>query len=383
LGEAGYGFKLDWTMVNAEPMSEWEYHLMYGPEGRAGRGGEPPTNDLAYQVCFPTRELVLKVKLPEKTKWNPYVDIFWNDLGVVKPHVDEAGVLTRGPLAGNWYRDPDLTNYEKSRLEYLGDKTWRLEVRYPPMGSMYTITWPLGGVKEGRIPRHIGAESDAFRDLLLRYREARLGHDPGIAPQQAAMEGVLRNLYSVISSKFASIDTTERIDVTLMTYDSNRRRMVIIDGLVNGEELPQPYWDLYLPPGLGNGGACLKSGKGIFYLRDDRNEFSHYVRVLNGYEHAVLISLPLDHPELEEQKGVNLDEEPPKASRDDFDLERRSQLVGVMNVGSTSPASLLARLEFNSAQFSKIHELCQFHLNQLWPVFARSLPDLQETDHDV
>ena len=65
------------------------------------------------------------------------------------------------------------------------------------------------------------------------------------------------------------------------------------------------------------------------------------------------------------------------ANRDDFDLERRSQLVGVINIGSTSPASLLSRLERDSEAMDRIRGLCQFYLNQLWPVFARPAPPHQ------
>ena len=118
LGEAGYGFRLDLTMVNAEPMSDWEYHLMYGPGGRTGRGGEPPTNELAYPVWCPVKELILTVKLPEKTKWNPYVDIFGDDQGGFKPVVDASGTLMRNQQPANWYRNPG--SYQSRETELFG-----------------------------------------------------------------------------------------------------------------------------------------------------------------------------------------------------------------------------------------------------------------------
>jgi hypothetical protein len=230
------------------------------------------------------------------------------------------------------------------------------------MGSMYTIAWPLPVIPEGRIPSVVEAESLVFRGLLLEFRESQLRRDPAVSDTMTAVQRVFERLHALVTSKFPSIDPAERIDVTLMTYDSNRR-LVIVGGTLNGGSLPQPYWDLYLPPGLGNGGVCLKTGRGVFYVRDARNEFSHYVRALDGHEHAILLSLPLDHPDLEQRV--------PEETAD-FELVRSSQLVGVMNIGSTSAASGLFRLQFQSEAVDELRALSQFALNQLWPVFVRS-----------
>jgi len=125
-----------------------------------------------------------------------------------------------------------------------------------------------------------------------------------------------------------------------MTYDEHSKKLVVVEGLVNGAEPPLRHWEFWLRPGLGNAGACFKRGRSMVYLRDQTTiETDYYVPW--DTEYGVLVSTPVDHPELERYVRGPVWQVAPELPR---------QIVAIVNIGSTCTASTLRRLKDKAEQ---------------------------------
>jgi len=154
-----------------------------------------------------------------------------------------------------------------------------------------------------------------------------------------------------------------------MTYDEDKRRIVLVEGLMNGKELPSSYWNFWLPPGVGNAGTCFKTGESRCYLATDvLPEFNYYLAVEEeqSNQHQVLVSIPLDHPKFHLP--------PAKA----IPSERKRQVVGVLNLGSNCASSTLRRLfpdgtkgrPERTEEMGKLQGICQSVLNEIWDILV-------------
>ena len=365
-------FNFSFYAINGDAMSDWEFELLYPPEMRRAPNGEPfrePKEWLAQAVWHPLERLILCVELPRDITEAPYVDVFCNSAVPRKDLVE--GSLLRPPTTegDRWERDAYMREGEQQNLRRIGENTWRLEVDHPPMGYLYSINWFLPRTTSGDVPSKLIAEADTFRRLLLRHRKRRLS-------QEAPTEGLVKLVrdsfalyYEIFRRSFPCIDLEERFDMSLMTYDADGRRMLVVEGLMNGRELPPSYWDFWLPPGVGNAGTSFKTGQSCCYVAPEvLPEFNYYLAVDEKDPHQVLVSVPLDHPKFE------------LPDSDEIASERKRQVVGVMNLGSNCASSTLRRLFPSSAEseeqaqkhMEELQRICQSALNIIWSILACS-----------
>ncbi|HZP00715.1 MAG TPA: metallophosphoesterase [Terriglobia bacterium] len=391
--DAPISFRFGYNVVNGYAMSDREYELLYPQSSRAqsagGLSGEP-TESMAHVVWFPLEKLRLKLKLPSTIAARPFLDVARN-AAIQRAQVIEDGILrfpTQNPDAGQWERDAYMRAVEEPRLRQEPDNTWGLDVDFPPVGCRYSINWFLPRTELKVLPDGLIAEAESFRDLLVRYRERRLKPEGAADPQISRVKDIFRTFYTLCRRKFPCIDSREKFDVVLITYDQQRGRLVVIEGLMDGEELTAPYWNLALKPGLGNAGSCFKTGDVCLYLaREATEKFSYYVPVEQIDPHKVLVSIPLDHPGFVKAAQAALAQMEPSGSAErrqkmlgDIQMDRKRQVVAVMNLGSTCDASSLRQLrrsDQGSADQSRqlleeLAGLSQLVLNKVWEALVSS-----------
>lgn len=387
-------FGLSYSLVSGYAMSDWEFEVLYPPGRRTNEAGEPlqePLESTFQVVWFPLDRLRMRVKLPSVITDAPYIDVFRNPSIVGQELVDGRGVLRCPPeKADRSERDAYMREAEEGRLRREQDNTWLLEIDNPMVGCRYVINWRLPRVSRRALPTALIAEAETFREILVRYRKSRLAKASVSDSKIAAVREVFGWLYQLFRRTLPSIDSEERFDVVLFTYDAKdptqTPALVAVEGLVNGEELPEPYWDLRLPPGVGNAGTCFKRGEVCVYAAGEASEqFSYYVPLTGVDPHQLMVSVPLDHPKFSEE-AQRLREPPnePGVTQTAADwvhqcqAARKRQVVGVISVGSSSAASTLRQLVPGNGERGEgarklaenLAAVCQVCLNRLWTILT-------------
>jgi hypothetical protein len=164
-----------------------------------------------------------------------------------------------------------------------------------------------------------------------------------------------------LQRRFAELDQRLRgrysdeqgdFEVSLVTYDEALRRLVVVDGLVNGETAGPSALDFFLPFGFGLAGAAYKQGRVYTYVRLPESFGSRdleFYLPLSGGRHQVLGAFPISHPDYHDGLGI----------------ERSRQCVGLVDIGTTSNGKLLRQI-FEDAPY--ISALCHSVL------FERDVP---------
>ena len=185
---------------------------------------------------------------------------------------------------------------------------------------------------------------------------------------------IFARLHDTLSTKWRSKADDERFETTLITYDDDSHRLLVVEGRNNGGEILHHPWDFYLPFGLGLARACFRAGTGAFTYsgaRDDRDPLKPepYLPHPGSEPHAFLIAFPIDHPDLYESEA-------PDQAANGRAVQRCRQLVGVLTIATNFGASPLLEYcrrrpaaEAERAKLKKtlgeVRNECQSHCDQV------------------
>lgn len=223
----------------------------------------------------------------------------------------------------------DETASEEFRrgLEAPSGQEIRSYVRGPYAAFTYVVRWPLP--PPATVPLDPVRKGDVayIRGKLLELREDRArANVPG------TLANVVHEKLTQIASELREMSSLgaeeERIDISLMVWDEDARVLRIVAGLLPAQT---KAWDWTLSFGDGLAGRAMKLRKDLLYIRRGiTEEWDVYISPEEAGEgvapirHEVLLSMPVVY------WGESLE-----------------GVLGVLNIGSDSPASGLLR--FRSA----------------------------------
>ena len=319
----------DMEVLNGDATTEWEFLHLYKKANRKHFDNNDLGSAMEYfarVVWIPAKEFVSIVELPESIASVPRLSVF--TAGVTQPPVREVVkeqlVLTYPGSDVEWRRDAKMESLEAPNVKREG-RTSTVRIEYPPMGYAYSIDWALPKALLSVEGERLVRKAEAVRTELLRYRkEKRIGE-----PSTAAFQEIRRAFSSLdedLRLEFDPRPDREVFDVYFMTYFRQELALKIVDGFKNGKSIDDSDWEFSLPFGLGLAGAAFKAGKSFAYRRplDEPEGPDYYIAVKGSNDHTVLISVPLDHPELD-----NCGKECELRTG-----SRCQQLLGVVNIGS-------------------------------------------------
>ncbi len=139
------------------------------------------------------------------------------------------------------------------------------------------------------------------------------------------IQEAFRELSIAMQQKF-SLPTSshEKLEVTVMTYDEARRRLLVVQAADNGRfrKPVRPFF--YLPYGAGLAGACFKDPDSIRgYIKPQREETEPLqYQPFRKMKHQVLLAIPVIVPGFSD------------AELETEDFERARHCIGVIHVGS-------------------------------------------------
>ncbi len=245
----------------------------------------------------------------------------------------------------------------------------------PTVGSSYSLEWTLPQGKDNQHSRIVIADLANFRKKLLGYRRSRKAHHKRLSPIHLFRTQFLQ-LYESLQ-ECLGIPKND-FEVSLMTYDQKRRRLVTTHGIKNGHGLDSRTWDFWLPFGLGLAGSCFKQGSAFILKREPAEELGrdldYYLPIAGRRRPKFLTTIPLNHPIFKRvieiyRKGERNGCKAPKAQSSEIAemykqlylnllREPSRQCIGVINITSMrhSPAKM-GRTKM--AQIVKLsHEFC-------------------------
>jgi len=367
-------FRLSFRLVNSDALTGWEFQQMYEPKKQRHldeRPLEPATEYLGWVVWFPTRELQIRVTLPTR------IDSAVPSMFRVPKRISRSDVIRKSVLeypsrkcdgAMIAVAKPVLPPYEPRFFAKSQAQTWALSVCEPKIGSCYSIDWPLPKSGDSKSTVQLQRRAKAFRDLLLRYRNIRRsGREFGLGMKRTKVQSIASSFRDFYNSLRLPDDcASDRFVVSLMTYDEQQRRLVVVDGARNGQNLDPKSWDFWLPFGLGLAGSCFKANR-IFQInstmandqltladKDRPDDDSGFYLRIPGRPHKFLLQVPIDHPRF-------------RSALCPADFESSKQSIGVVSISSRNGKTALARLQ-KYQEFANLQKWCQGFCNSLYQV---------------
>jgi len=353
-----------WTIeiVNCDALTDWEFGALYKNDSPAHMDGSRfhvPREYFARVIWFPVRRLDLRIKLPKSIQLEPFLRTFVRD----GPELPGDAVLSEGtlrtyPAAGEtWRTDPRATEIEQEFLQPAGDGVWEFSIDYPPVGSCYSLDWILPAPPMTSSFKSLIAQSEQIRSRLLIHRDRRFRDK--LDESSRTIHRLFSGLARGIGQKYGS-RRKDRFAVTLMTFDSDTKQLVMVEGLRNnGSELDPAAWSFWLPFGMGLAGACFRDGNSAILYQRPKTEGgrrAEYYLAAPGYpQYEFLLALPIDHPDFGVSDEAGTAPHP----------ERCRQLIGVITIGSTDPTSKLKVFcapkltPSRYREFARLRDLCQ------------------------
>lgn len=354
-----------WTtqVLNGDALTAWEFQNLYSKKEQVHVSKKPligtPSEYFAHLVWFPIEQLQIGLRLPPSQLSPPqlrYFELKTKDSGSIPAdQVMQNGDVWMYPKEATpwaaqnaaWQRNRHVEDQENGVSSSSAQA--ELAVRYPVLGSYYSLDWVLPDPPLPADIDRLRGQTEEIRDRLLAQRAALLS-----GPATSFLEEI-RRLFAAVHNEARTIlgANEPSFSTTLMTWDRESRRMVVVEICRNDGNVPDSDWQFPLPFGLGLAGMCFRTATGaVRYQRDlDRGDPERpemYLPVPGGQRHTFLLCLPIDHPEMTEEMA------------DQPDAQRCRQLVGVLSLGSASPASSLreyCRLELTGEAFARLRGL--------------------------
>jgi hypothetical protein len=345
-GDPPLSFQWSFMVLNCDAQTEWEYAQLYGEEPDPDPalphvGGR--AEYFARVVWFPIESFCMSVTLPSRLTERPSLSVerLKGDVKIPRDQVVRDSVLQVYPRGDSawvkdevrWERDWSTEKTDSALLQHVSEGTSHLEVEKPLVGSRYLLGWPMPGTDRAPEFEFLVGRSQEVRQKSLEHAGRRKRRETATSLEQ--IKELFRAFDEEIRSQHALSPDREHFTTTLMTYDLARRRLVIVESRINGQEIEPAGWDFSLPFGFGLSGACFKEGTNAFMYvgGQDTNEDDgkYYLPVQGTVSYQILLALPVDHRDFVE----------PKPENGEPVWERSRQLIGIVSVGSNSSASNL------------------------------------------
>jgi hypothetical protein len=357
-------FGVTFKLLNTDALSAWQFEQLYSKEDRVGFDRQPvegghPVENFAGIVWYPVDSFQLVLALPDEISAIPSISVFRTqvDEDIPTTEIIRNGIIESSPEKDSSW-DPQnpsapwvRINVQKHAMPSLAEispKVWRLSAYRPSLGTCFSLDWSPPSLQADAPFRKLEAQSEALRRSLLKHRGTRLQGNEGIPGVREAFG----KMYEGIRKRLV-INKNEGFEVTLLVYDSTKQRLFVVEGLVDGETLPNELWEFSPPFGLGLAGACFKEGEEAFlYKRPEKISRTPELYIpLPGHSHEVLLAIPINHPALLRYLSRR---------RDSSRLELSRQCVGVLDVGSRSPKTKMHKLfERRGADVPEFTAFCQ------------------------
>jgi hypothetical protein len=337
-GEECRRYSLRFPCVNCVTMTRWESNERENHARAHGEGDYDDANDVSLGVLIlhPYGRLVISLKFPESfSEIQPSVRCLRHP-AYPRYEIDDDGDVVF-PAREQLIEDSGLKSEEEPRLSYQVPRTWRLEVERPMVGYLYQLRWTVPGSTPDRV---VEGETRADREALLRLADRRHSNPAANEPDQAASDAFDALKESMVS-RLASRRAQERLIVALFVYDTNR--LALIPVLVHRSWSRNQWPEFMVPLGAGIAGAAFLQRRAVVWSR--------------GYAHESLIQ-PVPHPHGKDEDPVLLEEvvaQPIYHER--FQDEQRPPpwaTIGVVVVGSDSPASRVRKLMFDDTEAKEL-----------------------------
>jgi Trypsin-like peptidase domain len=350
LGDGDPPVSFGWSIkvLNGDALSDWEYEHLYSNELQVHMNNVPlasPTEYFARTVWFPVKTLKLRFHVPSRITKDPFLSVFKCGDKLIIPieEVVNQGILQGIPRPESnwvkenvaWQRDRLAQRAESNLVQKLKpakpekNNFWRIfefSTKQPPVGWCYSLDWLLPEHELDKSFHYLVLKSEEIQRKLIAYGGRRQSDESDPVTQK--IQEVFRSFGMEICESYRLKE--ERITITLMTYDSDKRRLVMVEAFKNSADISREEWNFWLPFGLGLAGACFRQGdEALAYVRPDKlTEDAEYYLPISNSEKEFLLAVPLDHPEFSEQSGI-------------LPSDRCRQLVGVLTIGSSRRASRL------------------------------------------
>lgn len=347
----GRGYTFSWTIpvINSEAVTNWEYNNLYPSKLQAhvdGRKLRPMVEYFASLTWFPVKRLSVQLNIPEAISENPRPQHFQlkkkKQRSIPEMEVLKARTLylcanpkSRWRKANaRWELAANSNSLEMQNFRHESNGCNTLIVDYPMLGSYYSIDWDVPERNTEQQFYLMISEAEVVREQLIAHRNCREADKRN--PQSEKVAKLFLDLHNDLRKKFGSNHHTEQFETTLLTWDEKKKRLVVVEGFINGKRLSEKAWDFWLPFGLGLGGACFRKAAAQVYRQpldtNGQTPRQNYLRLPYSTPHACLLTLHIDHPSLNQSNVAALG------------AFRSRQLIGVITVGSTFRASSLCSL---------------------------------------
>lgn len=371
--KAGQSRSFSWTVsiLNGDALDAWEFESLYPDNQRKHVNdkslGRKPTEFFAQLVWFPIQRLSIGLRLPPSQTSRPQfkyfalkssrpqslpVDQVFRD-GKLWAYPDEKTDWPRENA--KWERNIDVAQTEA--VTSSADTTPDLIVDCPTVGGYYSLDWTLPDHPLETEIERLRSETEEVRSRLLLHRRTQP------VPSTLTVEDRIADLFLDVHKTARTITGAKdpSFTTTLMTWDRQQRRMVTVEVCRNKENAAPSDFEFWLPFGLGLAGTCFRTAPdAVRYEHDldhgDTERPEIYLPLPGAQHHAYLLSLAIDHPQwTEEMKSKP-------------DAQRCRQLVGVLSLGSTSPASKLRRYcgsKLEPEDMRRLRDACQEKMNAI------------------
>lgn len=274
-------YKYDWWAVNAFAMNERELRYKYPT-------GWPPVEFTHIPISDPVEELNVIVKFPD-------------DFSLEYEPVPFVAKLR---LVGNtfeWDHEPRIeTQLERDKaLRYIESiKTATLRVHRPEASYSYGIQWKLPPSPPAPTGTKAGQIEDLLRWLL------RIRTNPGVQDKKF-VSVFLHTVGNLLREKLIP-GCTDSLETSLMVFDPEHRKMVIVGAVWAGVQREEVEWRDYSPVefnyGEGIGGKVFKTNEPRLYIRlpEEERKSPDFYRYVPGVPlHMVLLAMPIQNPDEE------------------------------------------------------------------------------------
>jgi hypothetical protein len=212
-------------------------------------------------------------------------------------------------------------------------KPSELEVSYPNIGSCYSLDWllPVTFVQLVR-------DAEAMREKLLLHRKCQMAgtKEEPYSKVHALFRGFAENL----RTNYAA-GRHDNFEVSLLTYDDQECKLVVVDGLRNGAAPRAADWEFTMPFGLGLAGACFREGnQAMQWIRKRLDtRVTYYLPIAGRHEHQAMLLIPIDHPALPLASDL-----PAKEENSGGFSQRAQQVIALLVIASGAADSRLLDL---------------------------------------
>lgn len=354
-----------WTTraLNGDALNVWEFHNLYSKAQQTDLTGEPlgghPSEYFAQLVWFPVKEVVIGVRLPTSQVEPPKFQYFelktMGNAVIPESQVRSGGVVRTGPdYDSEWGKANAIwrRNIDVERTETLSrGVSTDLRVDYPTTGGYYSLQWELPDPPLPPQIEQLCGETQAIRSALLAHGKARRS---GVEnPHSALVKQHFQTVHTAVADFVKKNLKESSFTTAFFIWNHEERRLMVVEVCRNGPTIPETEWSFWSPFGLGIAGMCFRSASGAFRYRRDLDHGTperpeNYLPYPGATPHNFLLALPIDHPKFTEELA------------DLPNSQRSRQLVGVLSIGSYSPASPLleyCRETLTDDAFIKLRDL--------------------------